>query len=289
MGPYDDYEIYKRTYEWWKEQMLLENTDNDLEPSRFDREPCTSTPSDPLQVYWLKREDGIFEPIPKTDPNDEVPVIINRRGEIRARRRGIVVKDPNVEVPVIAHAWTRRADGSFEPYPENPLIRPRTTTVQSWRDFSGARRLMGVIKKKRRNRIIKFGLPVRLQLIHNPARTYISINLHPLAGFTHLCSRRVRKGFHKQGRRYHTTVALPQLWVPLWNRSAQQWHTAANNADILINSAQSGVTRLRVNYVDPRTSVAWITFDTAAKINWGVVGALRTVVGAHGFQPTVSL
>ena len=250
--------------------MLLENTDNDLEPPCLDREPCTSTHFYPQQVYWLKREDGIFEPVPKLEECSNV-------------------MDPDEEVPVIAHAWTRRADGSFEPYPENPLCLPRAPTVQSWRDFSGARRLRGVIKNKRRNRIIKFGLPVRLQLIHNPARTYISINLHPLAGFTHLCSRRVRKGFHKQGRRYHTTVALPQLWMPLWQRSVQQWHTAANNADIVINSAQSGVTRLRVNYVDPRTSVAWITFDTAAKINWGVVGALRTVVGAHGFQPTVSL
>ena len=62
MGPYDDFDIYKCEYKWWMEQMDLGTTEKNREPGRDDRESCHDAHLQ--QCYWLKRDDGVFAPVP---------------------------------------------------------------------------------------------------------------------------------------------------------------------------------------------------------------------------------
>ena len=143
MGPYADFDFYKREYEWYMEQMRIESTERLRVQDRRAASTHGYSPHKP--VYWIKREDNVMCPIVKHVEEAELKEV----------------------VPVVVHSWQRRQDGVLEPFPPNPLCAERLQTRQSCRDHVGAKRLLGTIKANRRRRIIKYGLPVSLSIRFN--------------------------------------------------------------------------------------------------------------------------
>ena len=93
----------------------------------------------------------------------------------------------------------------------------------------------------------------------------------------------------RQGYRYHITISVTDGWYRLWARSQQLFHTAWQQELMLRAGTIPGPTRFRVDWTDPQTSVAWVSYDDRFLVPYGILGSQRLAVGKHPFQATISL
>ena len=144
--------------------------------------------------------------------------------------------------------------------------------------------------ESRHKRIASFGLHATVSYESTQQGTFRGIALTPRSAFTHLQTRRDRKRFYAQDKKYHITIGVPLAWPALYQTHGLNAFTRAWKRQVRIRElTRQGTTRIRIADVNRHSSLANVMSDDDLRLPLGLIGAQQVTAGEHPYMGSISM